>query len=397
MSFSSFTGDHAEINVVTRTKREERQKMFSSLPQKTQELLIPKPTFFDGCSSDAEEWMQSTKDFVSFNQMELSFAFDMLLRNDAKQLWQEFCSTKQSLTNEETEQWFNDSFTTTKSIVEKIAELYVCKQKPNERYRNYEIRVKQLVKEVFDSKLSVGDISRMFILKGTRNDKLKEAFILDPDMSDDRRRDLASNLEKNQIVEDVKPIKPSYSDIVSRNNKINYFSPENTPRFHKPISMESKKHIHERRDYEYRQNKPVYENDRRQIADRMNHNEMPKHSMKFIATTLYNRCKGKSPPKEEILKPGDCFCCGGADHRRIDCPLRNKCLICGKEGHLFKNCFIIQNRQTRVPARILCVQEEQQEYITDIHDEINHDVEDYEDEKNAFQPPVSISSVGLGQ
>ena len=40
------TGDHAEINAVTRAKREERQKIFSNLPQKTQELLVPKPTFF---------------------------------------------------------------------------------------------------------------------------------------------------------------------------------------------------------------------------------------------------------------------------------------------------------------------------------------------------------------
>ena len=78
-----FTGDHAEINALTRAKREERQKIFANLPQKTQELLIPKPSFFDGSIQDAEKWFQTTKDFASFNQMELSFAFDMLLRDDA--------------------------------------------------------------------------------------------------------------------------------------------------------------------------------------------------------------------------------------------------------------------------------------------------------------------------
>ena len=89
------TGDpsnnHADINSLTRLKKEERQKIFSNLPQRTQEMLIPKPTFFDGISSNADEWLKTTKDFALFNQIEFSFAFDMLLHNDAKKLWQEFC------------------------------------------------------------------------------------------------------------------------------------------------------------------------------------------------------------------------------------------------------------------------------------------------------------------
>ena len=47
------TGNHAEINAITRAKSEERQKIFSNLPQKTQEMLITKPTFFEGSSHDA--------------------------------------------------------------------------------------------------------------------------------------------------------------------------------------------------------------------------------------------------------------------------------------------------------------------------------------------------------
>ena len=52
------TGDpsnnNADINSLTRLKKEERQNIFSNLPQRTQEMLIPKPTFFDGISSNAE-------------------------------------------------------------------------------------------------------------------------------------------------------------------------------------------------------------------------------------------------------------------------------------------------------------------------------------------------------
>ena len=64
-------GDHGKINTITRAKNEENQKIFSNLPQKTQEMLIPKPTCFEGSSHDAEDWMQTTKDFAIFNRMEL--------------------------------------------------------------------------------------------------------------------------------------------------------------------------------------------------------------------------------------------------------------------------------------------------------------------------------------
>ena len=61
------TGDHAEINALTRARREERQKIFSNLPQKTQEMQVPRPTFFDGSTQEAEDWLQMTKDFAIFN------------------------------------------------------------------------------------------------------------------------------------------------------------------------------------------------------------------------------------------------------------------------------------------------------------------------------------------
>ena len=80
------TGDHSEINAFTRSKREERSKIFANLPQKTQEMLITKPTFFNGDVDIADEWIQTTREFAQYNQMEFSFALDMLLRGSAKLL-----------------------------------------------------------------------------------------------------------------------------------------------------------------------------------------------------------------------------------------------------------------------------------------------------------------------
>ena len=87
-------------------------------------------------------------------------------------------------------------------------------------------------------------------------------------------------------------------------------------------------------------------------------------SMKHIARRVYNRCQGLAEPREEKLMPGQCFCCGERDHLRFQCPLKDKCLICGKSGHIFKNCHLLRNQSNRSNKEILC-----------IHDEQNHDCE----------------------
>ena len=94
----SLTGDQVKINIITRAKSEEKQKIFSNLLQKTQEMLIAKRTFFEGSSHDAEDWMETTKNVAIFNRIELSFALDMLLRRDAKQIWQEFSRSNEAPT-----------------------------------------------------------------------------------------------------------------------------------------------------------------------------------------------------------------------------------------------------------------------------------------------------------
>ena len=115
--------------------------------------MISKPSFFDGINEDAEDWMQKTKQFATFNQMEFSFALDMLLRGVAKQLWEEYNSSNDPITNEEVEKWFIETFSSTKSICDKVKELSVIKQRQDEKYRNFEIRVKKMVTDVFQKKL----------------------------------------------------------------------------------------------------------------------------------------------------------------------------------------------------------------------------------------------------
>ena len=103
--------------------------------------------------------------------MVFSFAFDMLLHNDAKQLWQEFCQINESISNEDAEKWFLENFTTAKTLVDNVAELSSMKQKMNEKYQTYEIRVKNLVKEIFEKKRSIEDVTRLFITNGLRSEK----------------------------------------------------------------------------------------------------------------------------------------------------------------------------------------------------------------------------------
>ena len=123
------------------------------MPQKTQEMLVPRPTFFDGSAQKAEDWLQMTKEFANFNQIELSFAFDMLLRGDSKDLWQEFSNKKEAITNDAVEVWFTETFSNVKSIYDKIKELSAVRQRVDEKFRSYELRVRKLVIEVFEKKM----------------------------------------------------------------------------------------------------------------------------------------------------------------------------------------------------------------------------------------------------
>ena len=116
--------------------------------------MVPTPTFFDGVSDQAEDWIQTTKDFAIFNHMELNFAFDMLLRGDAKQLWQEFSSHRDSIANEEVEKWFSETFADVRTVCDKMKDFSSVQQRADEKYRSFEIRVRKMVDDIFNLKLS---------------------------------------------------------------------------------------------------------------------------------------------------------------------------------------------------------------------------------------------------
>ena len=82
----------------------------------------------------------------------------------------------------------------------------------------------------------------------------------------------------------------------------------------------------------------------------------------------------------------------------MDCPLKDKCLICGKSGHSFKKCFLVNNNHSTPPSRrIMCIYDEERRENEENFDEIDaiHDVLLDNDEKNSYQLPVTISSVEL--
>ena len=75
-----------------------------------------------------------------------------------------------------------------KTIYDIFKELSTVRQITDEKYWNYEIRVRSMVTEVFEKKLTTTEIRRTFIRQGLQGDKLRESFALDPTMTDVTQR-----------------------------------------------------------------------------------------------------------------------------------------------------------------------------------------------------------------
>ena len=218
-------------------------------------------------------------------------------------------------------------------------------------------------------------------------------------MTDDRRRELATNLERIAVNRDVNVVKPRYSEVVTNNVK-NLYRSRNQPQADRQnhraseTYQSSKPIIHQTENYAAPYNRTQSSLSRQENPGR--YTEMrPQRSMKMIALKFYNHCRGKAAPRDEILEPGACFCCGDKNHRRTDCPLRNRCLICGKEGHVFKDCHLAKPPKMNHLRDILCIHDEEQN--EDSLNDAYHDVSENESGKNLYQLPVPISSVGLSQ
>ena len=74
-----------------------------------------------------------------------------------------------------------------------------------------------MVTEVFEKTLTATEKTRAFILQGLQSDKLSESLALYPTMTDNRCRELATNLERKVVNRDVIVVKPRYSEVITNN------------------------------------------------------------------------------------------------------------------------------------------------------------------------------------
>lgn len=396
----SVTGDHAKnINAITR--QQEKKLIMDSLPKKAQDLLSFNIRKYDGRNfKEAANWIKDIEEWLRVNNLCLMSVFDLLLSDEAAVLWKDFKTD--STTKDEAKAWFMDTFTIKKSITEMFVELAGVKQQDNERFATFEIRVKQLLDNIFNSELSRDEILKDFISKRTKNSALKEKLISKPKMNIEDIRSVAKlyeNQEHSVPFHEEKYVdvvqKTRYSDVVKQGNS---FNRENLKRNSYESSSKFRNNSMRNLEDNYASG-PIMANrnfenfNNRNNGKNENQRYRPSVSMKHVARKFYNKCMGLPNPKDEVLLPGQCYCCGERDHLRFECPLKNKCLICGKEGHLFRNCILLNNRNRNFIKPILCIYDENNESCCE-DKIINHDIEA---QKNSNNPVAYISSVGLSQ
>jgi hypothetical protein len=207
------TGDHAEnINAITRSQQ--RNILLASLPKKTQEILNFNVRKFDGRDSqEAGKWLKDIEEWLSLNDLPLVSAFDLLLSEEAGELWKD--SKTDEMTQVEAREWFRDTFMMKKSILDNFMELANVKQEPKERFATFEIRVKKLINSVLDSELSREQILNEFLTKRVRSTGLRDSLALKPEMKREDMRTLAKVYENREISEDEK------MEVSAFNNKTN--------------------------------------------------------------------------------------------------------------------------------------------------------------------------------
>lgn len=344
----SVTGDHAEVLVTT---RRQRKRLLEALPKQIKDILDFNISRFDGKdAAGAEKWIRNVKEWANMNDIELMDAFDILLTEDALTLWKSSADSVKN--NEEAISWFNDQFVIKKSIVDELMELANVSQGENERFNTFEIRVKKLVDQIYDTNLGKDEIVKCFLKSRVKDDRLKETFYLNKSISTEEMKEKAkiyeqmneSNTAKVHVLE-----KPTYAQRLMSNN--HFYNPKTSPsnRFYQeyttrninpePIMNQSMK--------------PGIGKDR----DDATRPRVPKYSLKQIAKRAFCRAKGRPDPEVRPLQVGQCFCCGEHGHRISTCPLKNRCLICGSNEHLFRNCRQLAPQK----KTIYCINDEEEE------------------------------------
>jgi hypothetical protein len=423
IEMKDLTGDHADdskpghINAVTRSQT--RQSLMSMLSKESQHIISLNVRKFDGVNAnEAEKWIKDIEEWIKIADLSFKMVFDMMLVDEAATLWIEFQrSETKEFSGCEIKEWFLDTFTLKKSMIAKIVELSEVRQGDEERFATFEIRVRKLINSVLHSGLNEEEIVQDVIKNRIRDNKMKEIMITKPEITMKETRNLAKiyeNMERSDKVYVNAVQRPSYANAAKkpvfkrpdnyrpvyqerRENRSQTISDEEN-NYRNIESQQRSRYRADRNEFAARNNndgfKRPYENKQSMNTER----RMPTISMKQIAKRVYNTSRGLYTPKEESLKEGQCFCCGETDHRRFECPLKNKCLICGDENHTFRNCHLLRgNKNIR---RVACVYEDENEseitHINEAYAKDDDSVSINEDRrrKNREDSTVYISSVG---
>ena len=411
---SDVTGDHAgEINAVSRGKG--TKNMFDSLSKQAREMLNFNVRKFDGrVGSEAEAWLKDIREWLRIEDRSLVDALDLLLTDAAAILWNAEKPTKTS--DELAKEWFIETFTVRKTITNKIVELAEAHQGTDERFPVFEIRIRKLVKDIFNSDMSEEQIIRDIIAHRARDDRIKEVFMSGKTTSFEDAREMAKIQEKIEIANNnrqniVAIQRESYASAASRTNRPMTYPQDNKKKFLNSAHQqkEARYDMNEGRTNSNNRFIPIMEEYNRGNDSRSEWNNgpaserrMPSVSLKNIARKMFNDSRGVETNRIERLTPGQCFCCGEKGHRRFECPMRNRCLICGKEGHSFRDCFLLKNDRG-YKKRVSCIYEEvRDEDVDDTREDGHSNYEEniqksIERQKNKNDPIAFISSVGSTQ
>ena len=401
--FDIVTGDHAEktepINAITR--KQQRKQILDSLPKQARDVLSFNIRKFNGRSTiEAEKWLKDIEDWMMMNDLNLVGIFDLLLCEEASILWKEYKNS--SITDDQARGWFNETFTKKKSIIDKLSDLSNVMQNHDERFATFEIRVRKLVDEIFDCGISREDMVGFIVSNRVRNERLRDSMSTKANMTREEMRNLAKVFEEREgsetqvRTEEVHAVeRKTYANIAhGKPKQWNQQVPQaksSVYQSRKPETIyEKRSERNERQNYEKITPVVGQYNDRFSTERRA----PPLVSMKHIARKVYNRCCGLPDPVEERLKPGQCFCCGQSDHMRFECPLKDRCLICGKEGHSFRSCHLLTNSSRRIERRVYCIHEEDDARSEQLIEPIMHNIDN---SKNQEDPVAYISSVGSRQ
>lgn len=393
MDIKPVTGDHAE-NVGAITRNQQKKNLMDALPKKAQELLAFQIRRCDGRSSvEAEKWLKDIEEWMAFNELCLIGVFDLLLTDEAGTLWRNFKT--ETTTREEATAWFQDTFLVKKSFTDLLMELADVRQKEDERFATFEIRVRNLLEMVLDPQISRDNMVRDLLAKRAKNSGFKEALITRPKSTMEDVRELAKLYEAQgepvRRTEQVAHIKQnSYAEVTQKKTWVD-----------RPSNYARAKTVRENSEHRVSNTNASFQSyggrdqrdNRSQWQSRPDNGPIvrqqmnPTVSMKHVARKIYNRSRGLPEPREEFLRPGQCFCCGEDNHVRAQCPLKDKCLICGNSDHLFRMCPLLGKSRESPKRQILCIHDEE-----DDGEEI-----EIEEEKNRMGPVVHISSVGSSQ